>query len=174
MKLKFCNKFWYVILDSFILCKGLKQLILLFLWHRGACCVQVFYGMNPLYQLGNSPLLSSLQMRTSPAQLSWREALFRRKHLLENSSVWKSMSSWWMERHSGNKKLPYWGQQFALSAVRAEIPSPDLQPCRCWGEGRPGETAAGRRDQLTHLIILLFATTSQWPTTCSGFSVETQ
>lgn len=77
MKLKFCNKFWYVILDSFILSKGLKQLIVLFLWHRGACCVQAFYSMNPLYQLGNSTLLSFLQMRTSSVKL--KRSCFQKK-----------------------------------------------------------------------------------------------
>lgn len=49
-----------MILDSIILCKGLKQLILLFLHHRGACCVQALYSMSHLYQLGDSPLLSTL------------------------------------------------------------------------------------------------------------------
>lgn len=79
MKLKFCNKFCYVILESFILCKGLKQLILLFLWHRGPCCVQAFYSMNALYQLENSPLAFISLDEDQPSSVKLKRSCFQKK-----------------------------------------------------------------------------------------------
>lgn len=67
MELKSCNKFWYVILVSFILCKGLKQLIPPFLWHREACRVQA--GKLPLALMSlNEDQPSSVKLKRSCLQ----------------------------------------------------------------------------------------------------------
>lgn len=176
MKLKFCNKFWYVILDSFILSKGLKQLIVQFLWHRGACCVLAVYSMNPLYQLGNSPLLSSLQMRTSPAQLSWREAVFRRKHLLESCvKINEHLVNGETLRKQETPLL-----RTAVCPISTVCRNP-LQTCSPAGAGvRAGQerwllTEAGGISQ--HISSGLSSSLQQplcAPLLCSGFSVTTE
>lgn len=67
MKLKFCNKFWYLILDSFILCKGLKQLILFSATEEPA--VSRRFTVWTIFISWETPLCFHL-FRWRPAQLS--------------------------------------------------------------------------------------------------------
>lgn len=164
MELKSCNKFWYVILVSFILCKGLKQLIPPFLWHREACRVQA--GKLPLALMSlNEDQPSSVKLKRSCLQ---KTPYFRKQYCVKNQ--WAA-GGWSETRKTRNSPT----EDSSLPCHHCMQKNP-IQVCSHAGAGvRAGEgrqllgEAGGIGQHIQSGLSSLFATASLCPTALIWF-----
>lgn len=171
MELKSCNKFWYVILVSFILCKGLKQLIPPFLWHREACRVQA--GKLPLALMSlNEDQPSSVKLKRSCLQ---KKTYFRKQYCVKISEQLVDGV------RLGKQETPLLRTAVCpvITTCKKPLSRSAAMQVLGWGQVR-GDSCweRKRQEELVSTSSLVYPPSLQQPLCaplhCSGFSITTE